>query len=123
MGNYSIHIRPYVEIEFEKANTQLKSGDAAQAFIHLENAHVLGQASTYLHVRSHLQMLKWSITQKNHGEFLAQVFRIIGAATKTAIGLVPIGNTGGANVSPFKSMALSVYNEKIIALAKKRVNG
>jgi hypothetical protein len=114
-----MQIRPYVEVEFEKANAQLQSGDAAQAFMHLENAHVLGQESTYLHVKSHVRMLKWSITQKNYSEFLAQVIRIIGAATKTAIGLVPIGNTGGANISPFKSMPLSLENEKIIALAKK----
>ncbi len=31
----------------------------------------------------------------------SQVVRIGGAATKTAFGLVPHGNTGGANVSPF----------------------
>jgi hypothetical protein len=122
MNKYSVHIRPYVEIEFEKANAQLQLGDPAQAFIHLENAHVLGQTSTYLHVKAHVRMLKWSIIQKNYGEFLAQTIRIIGATTKTTIGLVPIGNTGGANVSPFKSMPLSVDNEKIIALAKKRVN-
>lgn len=29
-----------------------------------------------------------------------------GAATKTAIGLVPQDNTGGANVSPFKRMPI-----------------
>jgi hypothetical protein len=119
MGNYSVKIRPYVEIEFEKANIQLRTGDPAQAFIHLENAHVLGQESTYLHVKSHIRMLKWSITQKDYGEFLAQIIRIVGAATKTIIGLVPIGNTGGANVSPFMPIPLSAENEKIIAIAKK----
>jgi hypothetical protein len=37
-------------------------------------------------------------------EFLGQILRIAGAAGLTALGLVPRGNTGGANVGSFRSM-------------------
>jgi len=43
-----------------------------------------------------------------------QVVRLVGAFTKTAIGLVPIGNTGGANISPFKSLPVSKANQAIL---------
>jgi hypothetical protein len=43
-----------------------------------------------------------------------QVVRILGAATKTIFGLVPSGNTGGSNVSPFKSMAISPDLRRIL---------
>jgi hypothetical protein len=39
-------------------------------------------------------------------EVFGQIFRIVGAATKTPFGIVPQGNTGGANVSPFKKMPI-----------------
>jgi hypothetical protein len=32
--------------------------------------------------------------------------RIVGAATKTPVGWLPHGNTGGANVSPFRPMPI-----------------
>jgi hypothetical protein len=51
-------------------------------------------------------MLVWAWKQRDLGEFFGQLFRIVGAATKTFIGLVPQGNSGGANVSPFRSMPL-----------------
>ncbi|WP_288389267.1 DUF3703 domain-containing protein, partial [uncultured Alteromonas sp.] len=40
--------------------------------------------------------------------------RIVGAATKTAIGLVPKGNTGGTDISPFKRLPISAENQAIL---------
>jgi pimeloyl-ACP methyl ester carboxylesterase len=73
-------------------------------FRHLERAHILSQSSTRQHVRVHYRMLCWAVLRKDRKEILGQLLRIVGAATKTAIGLIPSGNTGGANVSPFRSM-------------------
>jgi hypothetical protein len=81
-----------------------RAGDPQAAFAHLERAHVLGQASTLHHVRVHLRMLAWGWRRRSPREVLGQITRVIGAATKTALGWVPTGNTGGANVSPFRSM-------------------
>ncbi len=46
------------------------------------------------------------------------VIRIVGAATKTFIGLVPTGNTGGANVSAVRPMPLDPELAAIIEKAR-----
>lgn len=91
----------YVASELQSAAVQR---DPGAEFHHLERAHILSQYSTRDHVRVHLEMLRWAKRQRDWKEAIGQVIRIVGAATKTAIGLVPTGNTGGANVSPVKPM-------------------
>ncbi len=104
MREFAERIRPFVSAEIDLALQARRRGDAVQAFGHLERAHVLGQASTREHVRVHWAMLRWAIRKRLAREIAGQMFRIVGAATKTAIGLVPTGNTGGTNVSPFKPL-------------------
>jgi len=89
------------------------------AFTHLENAHVIGQESTYWHVRVHFLMMLWGIEQKDISEIFGQVIRIIGAAAFTAVRGVPVGNTGGSNVSPIKAMPIKSEHAEIIAKAKE----
>ena len=91
----------------------------AQSFEHLENAHVLGQASTWWHVKVHFLMLLWAIRHSKTRESIGQVLRIFGAATKTVFGWVPQGNTGGANVSPFASIPISPELAKKIEKAQR----
>lgn len=98
--------RPHVEAELQAAQACEGRGRFAEAFHHLERAHVLGQSSTLEHVRVHMRMLGWSLRRWDLHEALGQVLRIVGAASKTALGLVPVGNTGGANVSPFRSLPI-----------------
>jgi len=106
MSEFGRRIRPYVASEILAAREAESRGQPDIAFSHLECAHVLGQASTVEHVRAHWHMLLWSIRQRNVRECLGQLLRIVGAAMSTAAGLVPQGNTGGSNVSPFRSMPL-----------------
>jgi len=70
---------------------------------------VLGQASTVEHVRVHVQMLLWAVRHRIPREALGQVLRIVGAATKTALGWVPMGNTGGSHVSPFRPVPIRPF--------------
>ena len=119
---FTRNIRPYVEEELALARNEQNYGNKAEAFAHLENAHVLGQASTRLHVKVHVQMLLWAVKQGNIGEFFGQLLRIVGAATKTVFGLVPHGNTGGANVSPFKAMPIKPDLNTIIKKARSNEN-
>ena len=119
---FTRNIRPYVEEELALARNDQNYGNKAEAFAHLENAHVLGQASTRLHVKVHVQMLLWAVKQGKIGEVFGQLFRIAGAATKTAFGLVPTGNTGGANVSPFKAMPIKPNLNAIIEKARSNEN-
>lgn len=99
---FTARIRPAVERELEAARVASAPG----AFAHLERAHVLGQSSTRLHVRVHWRMLVWGLRQRSAKEVFGQALRIAGAALLTPFGLVPAGNTGGANVSPLVPMPI-----------------
>ena len=110
-----------MQYELAQALAANKNSDVKAEFNHLENAHVLGQESTYWHVKVHFLMLFWGIRNRKLKECIGQVLRIIGASTKTAIGLVPQGNTGGTNVSPFKVMPLSSEYKALISEAKQGV--
>ena len=115
---FSQRVGSYVEAELAKAKRAKSAGDIQQEFTHLERAHVLGQESTYWHVKVHVLMLVWAIRHRSVRELQGQIFRIVGAATKTAFGLVPQGNTGGANVSPFKKMPIDPELATLIQKAK-----
>jgi hypothetical protein len=118
-SHFSQNIRPHVNAELQAAASLSAQSRLELAFTHLERAHVLGQASTTQHVRVHWHMLLWGFRQRDIKECLGQVFRIIGAATKTVFGFIPHGNTGGANVSPFKPMAVPVELEMRIQQAHR----
>jgi hypothetical protein len=117
-STFAKRIAPHVGAEVAAARALALAGESAQAFARLERAHVLGQASTVQHVRVHVQMLVWAWRERSAKEFLGQVLRIAGAATKTAVGLVPEGNTGGANISPFKRLPVSPDLAMVIARVK-----
>lgn len=117
-SEFSRQIAPYVKAELANAKRAGSGGDAQQEFVHLERAHVIGQESTYWHVKVHVLMLGWALRNRSAGEAFGQGFRILGAATKTAFGLVPQGNTGGANVSPFKKMPIEPELNALIRKAK-----
>jgi len=113
VSNFADNIRPYVDAELAAARR-----DSQHEFAHLERAHVLGQASTREHVRVHARMLGWAWRHRDAREFFGQLLRIVGAATKTFIGLVPSGNTGGANVSAVRRMPLDPELAAIIEQAR-----
>lgn len=118
MSAFAKNIAPFVAEELRRSRQAQQLGDYATAFVHLENAHVLGQASTYWHVRVHLHMMLWGIRRKDVKEIFGQVIRVIGAAVLTAMRGVPEGNTGGSNVSPEKAMSITPEHAEIIASAK-----
>ena len=119
MASFSKLIQPHVETELLAAVSTEFAGKQQLAFLHLERAHVLGQSSTFHHVRVHWRMFCWGWRQRDTKECAGQLMRIIGAATKTAIGFVPSGNTGGSNISPFKVLPIPTDLRKIIELTQK----
>jgi hypothetical protein len=119
MPSYASRIRPYVNRELHAAQQAQMRGDASAAFRHLERAHVLAQPSTVQHLRVHWRMLAWGLRQRRVRECLGQMVRLVGAATKTGIGLVPAGNTGGAGVSPFRRMPVPPDLAAHIAQARR----
>lgn len=118
MSTFGRRIGPAVTAELQAAAVEEQAGRVGNSFRHLERAHVLGQASTVQHVRVHLQMLLWAVRHRVPREAAGQVLRIVGAATKTALGLVPTGNTGGSNISPFKPLPIAVDLQKVLDAAR-----
>ena len=116
MPRFANAIRRYVTQEIQQAQLSWAAGQRDQAFRHLERAHVLGQSSTMQHVRTHWHMFVGGIRSESYRGVLGQVIRMVGAGTKTAIGLVPLGNTGGSNVSPFKPLPVPQDLATILAL-------
>lgn len=112
------HIRPFVDSELAQARHMRVAQDYNAEFHHLERAHILGQASTIEHVRVHVLMFVWALRRRRVRELFGQAVRIIGAATKTAFGLVPAGNTGGSDVSPFKPMPIPADLKRILDSAR-----
>ncbi|HMO80674.1 MAG TPA: DUF3703 domain-containing protein [Pyrinomonadaceae bacterium] len=109
----------FIDAEIAKAEELNASGDPEGAFRHLERAHVLGQSSTFQHTRVHWLMFKHGFRERDPKEVVGQVLRIGGAATKTPFGIYPKGNTGGANVSPFRPMPLEPDLKEILEKAGK----
>lgn len=112
-------LKPYIDDEIRQASELSDAGHDAEAFSHLERAHVLGQAMTREHTRVHWLMFKSAIRQRNAREIWGQFIRIIGAATKTPFGIYPTGNTGGANVWFFKPMPVAEDLKAILDRAGK----
>jgi hypothetical protein len=117
MSSFAQRIRPFVLAELDAARHARARRDACGEFAHLERAHVLSQAATLLHVRVHGAMLLWGLRQRSGREVVGQLFRIVGAATKTWVGLVPHGNSGGANVGAFRRMPIAPELQLLIDAA------
>lgn len=93
-----------IEIEraaFQKAR---QAGDREAAWIALEREHILGQAFFWLHIQSHVAMLRFAATQGEIGEALGQFVRLVLAPLGNVTGRLPWGNTGRSNVSAFTPM-------------------
>ena len=92
--------------EMEAARASYRIGDLDVAFRHLERAHILGQLGLWAHIVTHWWMLKVGIRRADLREIVGQIARMIAAVMGWAFGWVPLGNTGGANVSPRRPMEI-----------------
>lgn len=119
MTSFAQRIRPAVSAELNAARFHEARAEFATSFRHLERAHVLGQASTREHVRVHVAMLAWAARQRLSGEVVGQLWRIVGAALKTAWGAVPRGNTGGADVAGWRPMPIPTDLQRVIDAAHR----
>lgn len=96
-----------LEDEIMVARVLMGSGNLEGACVHLERAHVLGQASVRWHVLAHWLMLKIAIRRHRGIAAIGQVVRIVLGAIGSAVGRVPTGNTGGSEVSMFARMPIA----------------
>jgi hypothetical protein len=94
-----------IDAEILSAAADSARGDYARAFHHLERAHILAQRSTSRHVQVHWLMLRHGMVTRNRREIVGQLVRIVAATCFSRL-WVPVGNTGGANVSAMRPMPL-----------------
>ncbi len=102
------------EAAMSEAARQTAAGDARSAFAALERAHVLGQLDFVPHLRVHWQMLRVGWSAGDWREVIGQVLRIALVPIGHLVGRLPMGNTGGANVSAFKPMAIPPELKRLI---------
>lgn len=117
---HSPHMHPRlqsaIEAEMQFAAQSRAQGDLDAAFAHLERAHVLGQWHVGTHTRAHLGMLRIGWHRRDAREIVGQLLRIPGGIIGSALGRVPRGNTGGANVSAFREMPIAADLTELLRL-------
>ena len=97
-------LKPYFKNELKDYYSSLKQGNLQLAWRHLERAHVLGQAYPLEHSYAHWKMLKFGFRIKNTREIFGQLPRLLVGGVKSFVGKIPVGNTGGADIPPLKSL-------------------
>lgn len=107
-------------LEMQKARSLFGKNDYKQAFAHLERAHVLGQRFFVPHTLTHWWMLRVGWAQRDAKEIAGQVLRLALTPLGHLTGRLPLGNTGGANVSAFKPMPFSQEVEALLREASSQ---
>ena len=110
------NIIPFYKKELEAYKNNLQKKYLQLAWYHLERAHIIGQKYPYEHTFVHWKMLQFGIKIKSFREVLGQIPRLLVGGVKSFVGHIPIGNTGGANVSPLKPMEIPKDIQKIISM-------
>ena len=103
MDTLSLKQKFHEELAFGKQAFDNK--DFSDAFYHFERAHILGQPHYLRHLRSHYWMFRVGLKETDFREVFGQIIRMIGSIG-SLFGKYPVGNTGGTNVSPFKTMPI-----------------
>lgn len=109
-------LRPYFEAELRAYYASLQENKLQQAWLHLEKAHVIGQAYPFQHSYVHWRMLQFGIKIKSLKEVTGQIPRLLVGGIKSFVGKIPVGNTGGANIPPLKPLPIQ---QEIIEIFEK----
>jgi hypothetical protein len=109
----SVRIEAF-EAAMSEAARHRAARDAKSAFAALERAHILGQRDFVPHLRVHWQMLGSGWSAGDRHEVMGQLMRIALVPIGHLVGRLPSGNTGGANVSAFKPMAIPPELERLM---------
>lgn len=102
-------------VAMREARAAYCAGDLDQCFGLLERAHILGQPWVVPHTVSHWMMLKVGWRRGDGREIRGQVLRLVFGGLLSAMGILPEGNTGGADVPPKKPMPLP---DDLVALCR-----
>tara|TARA_B100000508_G_scaffold140547_1_gene141996 strand:- start:14 stop:382 length:369 start_codon:yes stop_codon:yes gene_type:complete len=107
-------LKPFYQKELNAYREALGKNDLPKAWRHLERSHVIGQAYPYEHSYIHWKMLLFGIHIKSGKEILGQIPRLLVGGVKSFIGTIPVGNTGGSNVSALTPMPIEADIKAIL---------
>lgn len=109
---------PSIRYAFDHVLGQAKKAHAAGEWsrvrILLQDAHVLGQCLFWPHLLSHLWMLRLAYACRDWREIRGQILRLALVPLGNIMGRLPLGNTGGANVSAFRPMPVPIRLKEIL---------
>lgn len=94
------------EREMSAARECERAGALDEALRHLERAHVLGQRRVVPHTRTHWRMFVIAWRRRDFPAAWGQAIRMVLGALGSASGRVPVGNTGGTNISMFVELPI-----------------
>ena len=100
--------------EITLAKELIAKGELEASFPHLERAHILGQAFVVPHAMTHWLMLKVEFRRRRVRAVMGQIVRVVLGVVGSAVGVVPVGNTGGTDISMFKRMPIEPELQNII---------
>lgn len=102
----SFAARRVIADEMAAYRSALEERDDDRAWHHLERVHIVSQPFLGPHLNSHGVMLQVAIKQRDWGEVLGQIVRIILAPIGALTGRLPVGNIGRSHVSAFAPMPI-----------------
>lgn len=104
---------PFYKQELTMARRYLLT-DLRISWRHLERAHILGQPYPLEHTYVHWKMLRFGFRIKSIKEIVGQLPRLAVGGIKSFVGIIPVGNTGGADVPPLLPMPIPDELQAII---------
>jgi hypothetical protein len=110
----NINRRQAFDREIAVARRFIAAADFEHAFRHLERAHVIGQTFVGAHAKAHWMMLVLEIRRGRVAGVFGQAVRLVLGIVGSAVGVVPIGNTGGTDISMFKRLPIAPELQEII---------
>lgn len=102
------------DAEIAEAKSLSAQGEVDAGFKHLERAHVIGQAYVVPYVVTHWLMFKIEVRRRRAFAAIGQAVRIVLGGLGSAVGIIPVGNTGGSDISMFKRMPVEPELQDII---------
>jgi len=107
-------IKTFLQAEYRDARSAAYAGKTAEAWRHLERAHIVAQGMLVPHICSHWRMLQLAIRTSDIREILGQLMRLALAPLGNLSGRLPIGNTGRSDVSAFVHMDIPADLQAIL---------
>jgi hypothetical protein len=111
------------DTQLQQAREHVAASRLEAAYGCLERAHVLGQWHTLPHLRTHWGLLQVGVRRRDVREIVGQMLRLVAALIATPVGLVPAGNTGGARVSPWRTMPIEPDAERLLRSDPRSARG